>query len=93
MYVLILYRVTPTCGKNRSKRKKTVMGRFSKGVARVAMEDEAQWMTNSNLTSEKTIPDLVNYIYPDGLKVVKPEAVKLFVNANAEFGVSNAESC
>ena len=43
----------------------------------VAMKDEAQWMINSNLTSEKTIPDFVNYLYTDGLKTVKPEAVSI----------------
>ena len=43
----------------------------------VAMKDEAQWMINNNLTSEKEIPDFVNYIYIDGLKTVKPEAVNI----------------
>jgi NitT/TauT family transport system substrate-binding protein len=43
----------------------------------VAMKDEAQWMINNNLTSEKTIPDFMNYIYIDGLKAVKPEAVSI----------------
>jgi NitT/TauT family transport system substrate-binding protein len=43
----------------------------------VAMKDEAQWMINSNLTSEKTLPDFVDYIYLDGLKAVKPEVVNI----------------
>ena len=43
----------------------------------LAMEDEARWMIKNNLTSEKQIPDFVNYIYLDGLKAVKPEAVKI----------------
>ena len=43
----------------------------------VAMKDEAQWMINNNLTSEKTIPDFMNYIYTDGLKAIKPEAVNI----------------
>ncbi len=43
----------------------------------VAMKDEAQWMINSNLTSEKIIPDFVNYIYLDALKVIRPEAVNI----------------
>ena len=43
----------------------------------VAMKDEAQWMSNSNLTSEKTMPDFMNNIYLDGLKAVKPEAVSI----------------
>ena len=43
----------------------------------VAMKDEAQWMINNHLTSEKTIPDFVNYLYTDGLKAIRPEAVKI----------------
>ncbi len=42
-----------------------------------AMEDEARWMIKNNLTSEKKVPDFVNYIYVDGLKAVKPEAVRI----------------
>ena len=43
----------------------------------LAMEDEARWMIKNNLTSQKQIPDFMNYIYVDGLKAVKPEAVKI----------------
>jgi NitT/TauT family transport system substrate-binding protein len=43
----------------------------------VAMEDDARWMIKNKLTTEKQIPDFVNYIYVDGLKAVKPEAVKI----------------
>jgi NitT/TauT family transport system substrate-binding protein len=43
----------------------------------VAMKDEAQWMINSNLTSEQTIPDFINYIYLDGLKAVNPGGVNI----------------
>jgi NitT/TauT family transport system substrate-binding protein len=42
-----------------------------------AMEDEARWMIKNKLTSEKHVPDFVNYIYIDGLKAVKPEAVNI----------------
>jgi NitT/TauT family transport system substrate-binding protein len=42
-----------------------------------AMEDEARWMITNNLTSEKKIPDFFDYIYLDGLKAVKPEAVNI----------------
>lgn len=42
-----------------------------------AMEDEARWMIKNNLTTEKAIPDFTNYIHLDGLKAVKPEAVKI----------------
>jgi NitT/TauT family transport system substrate-binding protein len=41
------------------------------------MEDEARWMISNNLTQEKQVPDFLNYIYEDGLKAVKPEAVKI----------------
>jgi NitT/TauT family transport system substrate-binding protein len=43
----------------------------------LAMEDEARWMIKNNLTKEKTIPDFTKYIYTDGLKAVKPEAVNI----------------
>ena len=42
-----------------------------------AMEDEASWMIKNNLTTEKKVPDFVNYTYVDGLKAIKPEAVNL----------------
>jgi len=41
----------------------------------MAMKDQAQWMMNTGLTNEKEIPNFVNYIYIDGLRAVKPEAV------------------
>ncbi len=43
----------------------------------VAMEDESRWEISNNLTTEKTVPDFMNYIYPDGLKAVKPDAVNI----------------
>jgi ABC-type nitrate/sulfonate/bicarbonate transport system substrate-binding protein len=43
----------------------------------LTMEDEARWMIRNNLTGEGTIPDFTNYIYLDGLKAVKPEAVSI----------------
>jgi NitT/TauT family transport system substrate-binding protein len=43
----------------------------------LALEDEARWMIKNNLTKEKQVPDFVNYIYTDGLKTVKPEAVNI----------------
>ncbi len=43
----------------------------------LAMEDEARWMINNNLTTEKNVPDFLDYIYEDGLKAVKPEAVDI----------------
>jgi NitT/TauT family transport system substrate-binding protein len=42
-----------------------------------AMEDEARWMINNNLTSEKTVPDFRAYIYTKGLEEVMPESVNI----------------
>jgi NitT/TauT family transport system substrate-binding protein len=42
-----------------------------------AMEDEARWMIKNGLTTEKDIPDFLNYLYLDGLEAVKPEAVSI----------------
>jgi NitT/TauT family transport system substrate-binding protein len=42
-----------------------------------AMEDEARWMIRNNLTPEKQVPDFLNYIYLDGLKKIKPDAVNI----------------
>ena len=43
----------------------------------LAMEDEARWMIKNNLTTEKTVPDFMRYVYVDGLKAIKPEAVNI----------------
>jgi NitT/TauT family transport system substrate-binding protein len=43
----------------------------------VAMEAEARWMISNNLISEKTVLDLKDYIYLDGLKEVKPDVVDI----------------
>jgi NitT/TauT family transport system substrate-binding protein len=43
----------------------------------VAMEDEARWMIENNLTTEKQVPDFLDYIYIDGLEAVKPDAVNI----------------
>jgi ABC-type nitrate/sulfonate/bicarbonate transport system substrate-binding protein len=54
--------------------------RFSLSLAQpliVAMEDEARWMIANSLTTEKKVPDFVDYIYADALKAVKPEAVNI----------------
>ena len=40
-------------------------------------KDEAPWMIKNNLATEKGLPDFVNYIYVDGLKAAKPEAVSI----------------
>ena len=43
----------------------------------IAMEDEARWMISSGLTTETQVPNFLNYIYQDGLKAVKPKAVRI----------------
>jgi NitT/TauT family transport system substrate-binding protein len=43
----------------------------------LAMEDEARWLINNNLTTEKQVPDFLDYIYMDGLEAVKPNAVSI----------------
>ena len=43
----------------------------------LAMEDQSRWMINNNLTSEKEVPDFLDYIYTDGLEAIKPEAVNI----------------
>ncbi len=42
-----------------------------------AMEDEARWMISNGLTTEKQVPNFLNYIYIDGLKAIRPEAVNI----------------
>jgi len=42
-----------------------------------AMEDEARWMIKNEMTTEKQVPDFLNYIYVDGLRAIKPEAVNI----------------
>lgn len=42
-----------------------------------AMEDESRWMIRNSLTSEKSVPDFMNYVHIDTLKGVKPEAVRI----------------
>ena len=42
-----------------------------------AMEDEARWMINNNLTPEKQVPNFSTYISENALKSLKPEAVNI----------------
>lgn len=41
------------------------------------MQQEATWIINNNLTTEKTTPTITNYINPDALKAIKPETVNI----------------
>ncbi len=44
----------------------------------IAMNDEARWMIDNHLANGKTVPDFRDYICPEGLKAVKPQAVFIF---------------
>ncbi len=43
----------------------------------IAMEDEARWMIANNLTTEKAVPNFLDYIFEDALQAVRPEAVNI----------------
>lgn len=43
----------------------------------LAMEDEARWMIANNLTNGTEVPDFRDYVYEDGLEVVKPGSVNI----------------
>lgn len=58
-------------------KEKTIVRRFFKGGRSRAIEDEARWMIKNKLTNQKQIPGFMNYIYVDGLRAVKPEAVNI----------------
>lgn len=43
----------------------------------IAMNDEGRWAINNNITTEKTLPYLHDYVYTKGLMEVKPESVSI----------------
>jgi NitT/TauT family transport system substrate-binding protein len=43
----------------------------------VAMEDEARWLIENNLTTEKKVPNFRDYIFVDGLETTRPNAVNI----------------
>ena len=43
----------------------------------VSLEDEARWAIKNKLTEATQAPNYLNFIYLDGLKVVRPEGVKV----------------
>ena len=43
----------------------------------VAMKDQAQWLIRNNYTTGTAIPDFTTFIYADGLKALKPQAVTI----------------
>ncbi len=44
---------------------------------RITLEDESRWAMKNKLTDQTVMPDYRKYIYLDGLRAVKPEAVKV----------------
>jgi hypothetical protein len=42
-----------------------------------ATEDEARWMISNGLTTEKQVPDFMNYIYEGGLEALKSDVVNI----------------
>lgn len=43
----------------------------------LAMEDEARWMIGNSMTTEREVPDFLEFIYTEGLEAVKPEAIRI----------------
>ena len=43
----------------------------------LAMEDQARWMIENRLTTERNVPDFLDYVHADGLEEVKPLAVSI----------------
>ena len=41
----------------------------------LALEDESRWAISNKLTAAKEVPNYLDFIYSDGLKSIKPEAV------------------
>ena len=56
--------------------------RFNKKIVVIkyggaAMEDEARWRIENNMTAATEIPSYLDYVYLDALEEVKPEAVTI----------------
>jgi NitT/TauT family transport system substrate-binding protein len=43
----------------------------------LALEDESQWAINSGLTDVRRVPNYLDFIYLDGLRAIKPAAVRI----------------
>lgn len=43
----------------------------------LAMQDEARWLINNNLTNATSVPPFKNCMYTEGLSAVKPQAVNI----------------
>lgn len=43
----------------------------------ITLEDETRWAIKNHLVEQDTMPNYLDYIYLDGLKSIKPEAVRI----------------
>lgn len=43
----------------------------------VSLEDQARWAIKNRLTQQKVMPNWLDFIYEDGLRTVKPDAVRI----------------
>jgi ABC-type nitrate/sulfonate/bicarbonate transport system substrate-binding protein len=43
----------------------------------VDLEDQTRWVIKNGLTARKDMPDYLDFIYVDGLRSVKPDAVRI----------------
>jgi hypothetical protein len=43
----------------------------------LAMEDEARWMIENNLTADKQVPNFLDFIHEEALEAIKPQAVNI----------------
>jgi len=43
----------------------------------ITLEDETRWAIANKLTERTEMPNYANFIYPDGLRAVKPEAIRM----------------
>ncbi len=43
----------------------------------IAMEDEARWLIDNNLTEKAEVPNYLNFTYMNGLESIKPDAITI----------------
>jgi NitT/TauT family transport system substrate-binding protein len=43
----------------------------------LAMEDETRWLISNGLTNARAVPNYLDFIYSDGLRSVRPQAVTI----------------
>jgi NitT/TauT family transport system substrate-binding protein len=50
------------------------------------MEDEARWAIRKRVILGKQVPNYLNWVYPDGVKKIKPESVPIIHSGRQERG-------